>query len=204
MIKRLTASVLAGALLLAALANAAVTVDAPAPNFTLQDVNGDDVTLADFAGKYVVLEWTNHDCPYVRKHYDSGNMQQLQSRYTDQDVVWLTIISSAPGKQGYVESDEAIQLTETRNAAPTTVLHDPDGNVGRAYGARTTPHMYIIDTEGTLRYAGAIDSIKSARQSDIAKATNYVDAAMSALMAGDEVEEKLTAPYGCSVKYSST
>ncbi|MEM8981836.1 MAG: thioredoxin family protein [Pseudomonadota bacterium] len=202
--KRLTAGFLLGGVMAAALAHAAVTVDTPAPDFTLQDVNGNDVTLSDYAGQYVVLEWTNHDCPYVRKHYESGNMQGLQSRYTEQDVVWLSIISSAPGKQGYVESAEAIELTESRNASPTTVLHDPDGVVGRTYGARTTPHMYIIDPEGTLRYAGAIDSIKSARQSDIPKATNYVDAAMSALLAGDEVEEKLTSPYGCSVKYSAT
>lgn len=185
----------------AALAGA--KVDNAAPNFDLVNSQGEQVSLSDYAGKYVVLEWTNHKCPYVEKHYGSDNMQELQRKYTDKDVVWLSIISSAPGKQGYVEADEANMLTETRNAAPSHVLFDPQGDVGKMYGAKTTPHMYIIDPDGQLRYAGAIDSIKSANPADIAKADNYLDMGLTALLAGGEVEKKMTAPYGCSVKYKS-
>ena len=184
-------------------AQSAVKVDQAAPQFGLVNTAGEKVNLADYKGKYVVLEWTNHLCPYVKKHYESNNMQGLQKKYTEQDVVWLSIISSAPGKQGHVSADKADKLTSERGAAPTHVLFDPDGDVGKMYAAKTTPHMYIIDPQGTLRYAGAIDSIKSANPADIAKADNYLDMGMRALLSGEEVEKKLTPPYGCSVKYKS-
>ncbi len=181
--------------------DAVAKMDKPAPNFTLNSVSGTMVSLSDYRGKTVVLEWTNHDCPYVQKHYDSDNMQSLQRKYTTQDVVWLSIISSAPGKQGYIDAETANQLTSSRNAAPTQVLFDPEGKVGRQYGARTTPHMFIIDQEGTLRYMGAIDSIKSANPADIARATNYVDEGLTSLLAGKAIAKKSSSPYGCSVKY---
>lgn len=191
------------ALTLSLSAGARVDVDAPAPTFTLNNSMGESVSLADFKGKYVVLEWTNHLCPYVKKHYDSDNMQMLQRKYTGQDVVWLSIISSAEGKQGYVTADEANELTTTRNATPTHVLFDPTGEVGKQYAAKTTPHMYIIDPDGELKYAGGIDSIKSANPADIPKADNYLDIGLTALLSGAEVEKKLTPPYGCSIKYKS-
>lgn len=179
-----------------------VAVDSPAPDFTLLDTAGNSVSLSDYQGKYVILEWTNHLCPYVQKHYGSDNMQNLQKKYTGQDVVWLSIISSAPGKQGHVSAAEADQLTRERGASPTALLFDPTGKVGREYDARTTPHMYVIDPDGVLRYAGAIDSIKSANPIDIARADNYLDQAMQALMKGEAVTTKVTVPYGCSVKYA--
>jgi peroxiredoxin len=180
-----------------------IKVDAPAPDFSLQNSSGDTVTLSDYKGKYVVLEWTNHLCPYVQKHYSSDNMQSLQQKYSAKEVIWLSIISSAPGKQGYVSKAEADQLTESRDASPTHVLFDSEGAVGKMYAAKTTPHMYIIDPTGDLRYAGAIDSIKSANPADIEKADNFLDLGMSALLAGQEVTNKLTPPYGCSIKYKS-
>ena len=182
---------LIGMLLIAPL-QAAINIDAPAPQFSLQSASGDMVSLSDYAGKYVILEWTNHDCPYVKKHYDSDNMQAMQRDYTNDDVVWLSIISSAPGKQGYVTADQAIELTTGRKASPSHVLFDPEGTVGKQYSAETTPHMYIIDPEQTLRYAGAIDSIRSTRQSDIAKAINYVKEGMQALDNGQSVDPSLT------------
>ena len=184
-------------------ANAGAKVDKAAPSFELKNTQGEVVNLSEFAGKYVVLEWTNHLCPYVKKHYESDNMQALQRKYTDQDVVWLSIISSAPGKQGHVSATKADELTKSRNAAPSHVLFDESGEVGKLYGAKTTPHMYIIDPKGALRYAGAIDSIKSANPADIAKATNYVETSMVSLLAGNKVNKKVTPPYGCSVKYKS-
>ena len=178
-------------------------VDAPAPDFSLLNSQGETVSLSDFKGQHVVLEWTNHLCPYVVKHYGSDNMQGLQRKYGEQEVVWLSIISSAPGKQGYVDADQANELTDTRGAEPTHVLFDPTGEVGKMYSAKTTPHMYIIDPSGDLRYAGGIDSIKSANPADIPKAENFVDIGLSALLAGEEVSKKLTPPYGCSIKYAS-
>lgn len=183
--------------------HAAINVDAPAPQFSLQSATGEMVTLADYSGKYVILEWTNHDCPYVKKHYKSDNMQAMQRSYTDDDVVWLSIISSAPGKQGYVSADEAIQLTNGRQASLSHVLFDPEGTVGKQYSAETTPHMYIIGPDQVLRYAGAIDSIRSSKQADIAKAINYVKTGMAKLDAGQSVDPKLTKAYGCSIKYKS-
>ncbi|XOV77940.1 MAG: redoxin domain-containing protein [Aestuariibacter sp.] len=181
----------------------AVEIDVAAPDFTLVNTDGEAVSLSDYRGQYVVLEWTNHLCPYVQKHYNSDNMQALQRKYTEQDVVWLSIISSAPGKQGHVSVEQAKSLTQERNAAPSYVLFDEDGDVGKRYDAKTTPHMYIIDPQGVLRYAGAIDSIKSANPADIAKATNYLDVNMRALLSSGTVEIKKTPPYGCSVKYKS-
>ena len=173
---------------------AALKVDAPAPSFSLKNSYGETVNLADFKGKHVVLEWTNHLCPYVKKYYNKGDMQGLQKKFTDKDVVWLSIISSASGKQGFIDGTKANELTKSRNASPSHVLIDASGEVGKLYSAKTTPHMYIIDPEGKLRYAGAIDSIKSARQSDIAKATNYVTEGLTNLMDGKPVKNKNTKP----------
>ncbi|VUD47621.1 Thiol-disulfide oxidoreductase ResA [Thalassocella blandensis] len=175
----------------------------PAPEFTLKNTDGKEVNLADFKGKTVVLEWTNHQCPFVKKHYESGNMQKLQKEATGEGIVWLSIISSAPGKQGFVSSDEAKDLTKSRKAVPSQVLFDPSGKVGKAYSAKTTPHMYIIDDKGTLQYMGGIDSIPSANQDDIGKATNYVTQAIKELKAGKTISQPKTRPYGCSVKYDA-
>lgn len=173
----------------------------PAPDFSLTAASGETVALSDYAGKTVVLEWTNADCPFVQKHYGSGNMQSLQKRASRNDVVWLSVISSAPGKQGHVDAAGANELTMSRKAQPAQVLLDEDGEVGRLYGAKTTPHMYVVDPEGTLRYAGAIDTIPSTDQADIARADNYVTAALDAVRSGREVEVTQSQPYGCSVKY---
>lgn len=181
--------------------HAAAKINETAPDFTLTDSRGQTVSLSNYKGKLVVLEWTNHECPFVRKHYESGNMQKLQRDYTGKDVVWLSIISSAPGKQGHVSGEQAAELTKSRDAAPTAVLLDPTGKVGQSYGAKTTPHMYIIDKEGALRYAGGIDNIKSTDQEDIKTAKNYVAQSLDELLAGKPVSEPATAPYGCGVKY---
>jgi peroxiredoxin len=191
-------------LLLAALLSplalsAAVETGEPAPGFTLTDTEGNEHSLSDFEGQYVVLEWLNHQCPFVVRHYESGNMQALQEKYTDQGVVWLSIVSSAPGKQGYFPPEKANQLTEEKSADPTAVLIDSSGTVGKAYGARTTPHMYVIDPEGVLVYQGAIDDQPRGRNPS--EATNYVVEALEASMDGEEVEVASTRPYGCSVKY---
>ena len=172
-----------------------------APGFSLTDTSGNERTLSDFDDKYVVLEWLNHDCPFVRKHYDSGNMQKLQKTYVEKDVVWLSICSSAPGKQGYYEPEAANQLTEDKGAAPTAVLLDPDGTVGKQFGAKVTPHMFVIDPEGVLIYQGAIDDIPSPRSSDVAVAHNYVAGVLDAAMSGVAIERTSTKPYGCGVKY---
>ena len=186
---------------LAAVAAAHARVGEPAPSFSLVDTNGQQHTLGDFKGKVVVLEWFNHDCPFVKKHYDSGNMPALQSRYTGKDVVWLSINSAAPGKQGNYPPEKANALSKEKKSAATYVLLDPEGTVGRAYGAKTTPHMYVIDGGGTLRYEGAIDSVASTEQSDIPSATNYVAAAVDAVLAGKAVDPSVTQAYGCAVKY---
>lgn len=175
----------------------------PAPTFSLTDSNGNAVSLTDFKGKTVVLEWTNHECPYVRKHYGANNMQMLQKKWTAQGVVWLTLISSAPGTQGYVTGEEANKLTAQRAAAPSHVLLDPKGDVGRAYGAQTTPHMYVIKADGTLAYMGGIDDRPTTRLEDLKTAKNFVDAALTELAEGKSVSATSARPYGCSVKYSS-
>jgi hypothetical protein len=184
-----------------AAASAQAKVGDPAPAFSLVDTNGREHALGDFKGKIVVLEWFNHDCPFVKKHYDSGNMPGLQSRYTGKDVVWLSINSSAPGKQGNYPPEKANELSSEKKSAATYVLLDPEGTVGRLYGAKTTPHMYVIDGAGVLRYEGAIDSVSSTDKDDIAGATNYVAAAVDALKAGKPVEPSVTQAYGCAVKY---
>ncbi len=188
-------------------ANAAVgakpTVGQPAPEFSGTDSNGIEHSLAQYRGKFVVLEWTNDGCPYVGKHYGTGNMQALQKKYGDQGVVWLSIISSAPGRQGYADGARANKLTQDREAAPSAVLLDPDGIIGQLYGAKTTPHMFVIDSEGTLLYMGGIDSIPTANWDDVPKAENYVSAALDEARAGIPVSKAVTRPYGCSVKYGS-
>jgi len=197
----LTVSLLAFAL--PALAADEAAVGSAAPNFTLTDSNGQQHSLSDFEGKYVVLEWLNHDCPFVVKHYETGNMQMLQRTVTEDGGVWLSIISSAPGKQGYLTSEEANKLSEEKNAAHTGLLFDPEGTVGKMYGAKTTPHMYIINPEGELIYAGAIDDKPSTRKSDVEGAHNYVMAALTQAKAGEEITNPTTTAYGCSVKYAS-
>jgi hypothetical protein len=179
----------------------AAGIGAPAPVFTLTDSHGAHRTLAEFAGKTVVLEWTNAECPFVKKHYDSGNMQKQQAAAVADGVIWLTINSGAPGKQGHVSGEQANAIQKNWKAANTAYLIDADGKVGRAYDAKTTPHMYVIDKDGMLRYNGAIDSIASADKGDLAKAIQYVPAALSAVADGKTPEPPLTRPYGCSVKY---
>jgi len=181
----------------------AAKVGAPAPAFSATDSNGKTVSLADFKGKTVVLEWTNHGCPFVQKHYTADNMQKLQKKWTAQGVTWLTLISSARGAQGHVSGAEANKLTETRGAAPTAVLFDETGTVGRAYGAQVTPHMYVIKSDGTLAYMGGIDDKPTADTADIPDAKNFVDTALTEIAAGKAVTTTTAKPYGCSVKYSS-
>lgn len=188
--------------LAAAVAEAGVAkVGQPAPAFELVDSQGTTRSLAEFSGKTVVLEWTNHKCPFVKKHYGAGNMQAQQRAATAAGVVWLTINSSAPGKQGHLDGNGAEAVRQDVGAAQTAYLLDPEGIVGRAYGAKTTPHMYIIDPDGVLRYAGGIDSIPSANPGDIAKATQFVPQALAELSAGQPVSVPVSRPYGCSVKY---
>ena len=179
----------------------AAEVGQPAPAFSLTDSTGTARSLADFHGAFVVLEWFNKDCPFVRKHYDSGNMQRLQEAYTAKGVVWLTVVSSAPGKQGYVTPEQANAVIRERGAHQTALLLDPDGAVGRRYGAKTTPHLFIINPEGVLIYAGAIDSIPSTDQADLGGAENYVRQALDEAMTGHPVSIPETPSYGCSVKY---
>lgn len=181
---------------------AQVTTNEPAKDFTLKDTKGVEHSLSQHKGQYVVLEWVNHQCPFVVKQYGSGNMQSLQKEFTDKGVVWLSINSSAEGKEGYTDAAAADRLTQEKGAAPTAFLLDTDGRVGKMYGAQTTPHMYIIDPQGVLIYQGAIDNIASADQSDIAKAQNYVKSALNEAMAGNPVSVSTTKSYGCGVKYN--
>lgn len=182
---------------------AAPQIGRPAPAFEATDADGRTVRLSDFKGRTVVLEWTNHDCPFVRKHYESGAMQALQKRWTGQGVVWLSVISSALGEQGAVDGATANRLTTERGAAPSGVLLDPAGSLGRAYDARTTPHMYVVTGEGLLAYQGGIDDKPSADVADIARARNHVEAALTELAAGKPVSVATTRSYGCTVKYAS-
>ena len=187
--------------LVAGSAIAAPRVGEPAPDFTGVDTQGKTHRLADYRGKTVVLEWTNHDCPYVRKHYGAGNLQEQQREAAAQGVIWLSVISSAPGQQGHVSPAAADELTRSRKAAPHAVLLDPEGRIGRAYEAKTTPHLYIIDEAGKLVYMGGIDSLATADPADIAKATQYVRVALKERAAGQPISAPVTRPYGCSVKY---
>jgi hypothetical protein len=178
-------------------------IDKAAPTFSGKAADGSTINLADLKGKTVVLEWTNHDCPYVVKHYDkSSNIPSLQKDATGKDVVWLQVISSAPGKQGNVDGATAISLNEKRGAAPTNTILDADGTIGKLYNAKTTPHLFVINPEGVLVYKGGIDSIKTADPADISKATPYVKEALEALAAGKKIPNPSTAPYGCSIKYA--
>lgn len=202
----LAALLAAGALtapLVSPAAAAAPAIGEPAPAFSVKTAAGETRSLADYAGKVVVLEWTNHDCPYVRKHYGSGNMQALQREATEDGVVWLTVISSAPGEQGYVQGPEARRIAEKAGAGPSDILLDPEGVMGRAYGAKTTPHMYVIDEDGRLVYMGGIDDRPTADPGDIKGARNYVAAALADLAAERPVAAASSRPYGCSVKYRS-
>jgi len=205
----LTGSALAGLVL--ALASSATVLAAPPPvkpgspppDFTLTSAAGARVSLADFKGRTVVLEWTNHACPFVQKHYSSNNIQNLQRDAKSAGVVWLSIISSAPGEQGAVSAEEANRLTASRNAAPAQVLFDPDGKVGRAYGARATPHMYVIAPDGRLAYMGAIDDRPGTDVAEIAGARNHVREALAELASGKPVSTPQTRAYGCAIKYAT-
>ncbi len=179
----------------------AITSGSMAPDFKLPSASGKEVRLSDYKGKIVVLEWMNHGCPFVRKQYDSGNMQALQKKYTAKDVVWLSIISSAEGNQGYVNAADALKEKKENFSVATNVLLDPTGDVGRMYEAKTTPHMYIVDKAGTLVYQGAIDSIADANKDSVKTAKNYVASSLDELMAGKKVSQPATKSYGCGVKY---
>jgi hypothetical protein len=183
---------------------AAPQIGQPAPDFTGTDSNGKTVRLADLKGKVVVLEWTNNGCPFVRKWYSSGAMQALQRDARAKGVVWLTVVSSAPGEQGYVDGAGANQDTRSRNASPDNVLLDPHGTIGHLYDAKTTPEIAVIRTDGKLAYLGGADSIASTDVADLPRAEPYAREAIQAVVAGQPVAHPVTRPYGCSVKYSST
>lgn len=205
--KSLTKIVLAGAISLAALCigqAAPAEVGKAAPDFTLTDINGQQRSLSEFKGKTVVLEWVNQECPFVIKHYDkSGNMPKTQQAAMKDGVVWLQINSGHPGAQGDFDPAKVLDWQKRHAVASTAYFRDQDGKVGKLYDARTTPHMYVIDPAGTLVYAGGIDDIRSSKPEDIAKATNYVNAALSDLKTGQPVRTKNSQPYGCSVKYKN-
>ena len=192
---------LAGVLVLAGLCFAQ-KVGVAAPDFKATDSNGQMHQLSEYRGKYVVLEWHNNGCPYTRKHYESGNMPRLQKEWTSRGVIWFTVISSAPGQQGYVTAQQENEYLKHLNAVPTAALLDSQGDVGRLYAAKTTPHMFIINPYGVLIYDGAIDSKATTDQADIATATNYVSQALAEAMAGKPVTTPTSRPYGCSVKYA--
>ncbi len=182
-------------------AHAAVTIGQPAPDFTATDSTGKTVKLSDYTGKTVVLEWNNPECPFVKKQYDSGNMQKLQEKYTKENVVWLTINSGAAGKQGALDTAGATKYLETEKSHQSAYLLDADGAIGKAYDAKVTPHMFVINDKGVLVYDGAIDDNDSAKPDDALTAKNYVAAALDATLAGNPVETASTKPYGCGVKY---
>lgn len=187
----------------AAPARAQAVVGQPAPTFTATDARGQAVSLADFRGKHVVLEWTNPGCPFVQKHYDGGNMPATQKAALAQGVVWLSVNTTAKDHRDYLPPADLVAWQQKKGAAPTATLMDADGKVGRAYGARTTPHLYIVDPKGLLIYAGAIDSVASASAADIPRATNYVNQALGEALAGKAVTQAQTRAYGCSVKYGA-
>jgi peroxiredoxin len=198
-----SASMLAAAVLTlgATWAQAAVTVGQPAPDFKVKDTTGKEQSLSAYKGKHVVLEWVNPGCPFVQKHYDTSNMQSTQKAAGAKGVVWLTVSSTSPSAGDYKKPAELAAWMKEKGAAPTATLMDDSGMVGKAYGARTTPHMYVIDPQGKLVYAGAIDSKSTARKEDVKTATNYVAAALDESLAGKPVSKATSEPYGCSVKY---
>lgn len=198
----LTAAAVAGWLAFSASDALSATVGEKAPAFTATTADGKTVSLSDFAGKVVVLEWHNKECPFVVKHYESGNMQALQKELTAKDVVWLTVNGSAEGKQGYETGEQALKTAADGSAAPTHILIDSNNAISKAYEAKTTPHMFVVNKEGTLVYAGAIDDRASFKQEDIPGAKNYVREAVNAVLEGKPVETASTKPYGCGVKYA--
>jgi hypothetical protein len=197
---RITLALIATAAL--APAALAVPVGAPAPDFTASDSNGKTHKLSEYRGKFVVLEWTNNGCPFTKKHYDSGNMQALQKQWTGKGVVWLTVLSSAPGQQGFMTAAQENAYLGQVRASPTAALLDPQGTVGHLYAAKTTPQMYVIDPTGKLVYEGAIDDHPTTDVADVAGSKNFVTAALTAALAGQAVTTTSTRPYGCSVKYA--
>lgn len=202
LVSSLFAGLMTSALLTPALA---VELQQAAPDFTAPGADGKPIQLSAYKGKVVVLEWTNHDCPFVKKHYDgtTGNIPKLQKEATAQGVVWLQVISSAKGEQGHVDAAGAKRVNEYRNAKPTGTVLDETGAVGKLYGARTTPHIFVIDPAGKLAYKGGIDSIPSNKPQDIDKAEPYAWNAIQAVLKGQKVAKASTQPYGCSVKYGS-
>ena len=206
MLKTITKTFFAAALIALPLSDASASPDVgkAAPTFTGKTADGRTVSLAELKGKTVVLEWTNKDCPYVRKHYGTMNMQHLQTESkVDHEVVWLSVISSSPGTQGYLEPKEALAHIEETGANPDGMILDPDGTIGKAYGAVTTPHMYVIDASGTLAFKGGIDDKPSTNWETVKTAKNYVRAALDDMAAGKTVADPATRPYGCSIKYGS-
>lgn len=201
----LVAGLLSVALL--ALLGPSVAAQAPvgeaAPDFALPDTDGDTHRLSDYEGKYVVLEWLNFGCPFVQKHYNSGNMQALQKRFTKKGVVWLSIVSSAEGKQGYYPPDEMRRQKNDHNGNMSAILLDPDGDVGRSYGAKVTPHMYVVSPDGKLLYKGGIDDKPTTDEADVDGATNFVSNALTQALNGEAVDPNTAPPYGCTVKYAS-
>lgn len=181
---------------------AEIKVDAPALPFSVKDQDGKTQTLEGYKGKWVVLEWYNQQCPYVKKHYGVKNMQTLQKTYTEKGVVWLTVSTSGKGKEGYIDPKKATELYKTAGMSSTALLLDTDGSMGKTYGAKTTPHMFVINPEGTVVYAGAIDSNDSADPKTIPGAKNFVASALDAGLNGKPIEQKTSKPYGCSVKYN--
>ena len=198
---RFKIGVLSAMFLIAGLAAAQATLDKPAPNFTGQGSDGKMYTLADYRGKFVVLQWYNRDCPFIHKHYDSGNMQKLQDTYGKKGVIWFEILSSAPGKEGYMTAAEAQENRGKNGTKSIATLVDPEGTIGKLYAAKSTPHMFVIDPKGILIYQGAIDDHATADASDIPSSKNYVVAALDEAMAGKPVSNPSTRPYGCGVKY---
>ena len=198
---RLSGCAVLGAALLSAAVVQGVRVGSPAPEFTATDSNGKTEALDQFRGKYVVLEWHNQGCPYTRKHYVSGNMQALQKEWTSKGIAWFTVISSAPGQQGYVTPGQENAYVQQMHAVPTAVLMDPAGKLGHLYNAKTTPEMFVIDPQGKLIYTGAIDDKPTPDTDDIRGANNYVSDALTEAMAGKPVATPYTRSYGCSVKY---
>jgi peroxiredoxin len=184
-------------------AHAAAEINQAAPAFTGIGAHGKPISLADYKGKTVVLEWTNHDCPFVKKHYESGNIQRLQKEAADKGIVWLQVISSAPGEQGHVEGATALKVNDYRDAKPAGTVLDAKGTIGKLYGAQTTPHIFIVDAQGKLVYKGGIDSIPSTNPTDIGRAEPYVANALKAIASGQAIAQASTRPYGCSVKYGS-
>lgn len=180
---------------------AKLTTGSEAPDFDYTDVNGNGGKLSDLKGKYVIIEWFNHGCPFVAKHYDAEKMQELQTKYTDKEVVWIAVNSTSDSHGDYRDAAETKADADKFSTTATHIVIDEEGDIGKLYGAKTTPHIFIIDPEGVLIYQGAADSIKSTDTADIAKATNYIDTSMTEALTPTQISNPETKPYGCSVKY---